>query len=481
MCGTLLERQPKDKKGSDHRAVRVKMHVKSKLQSSRKRKRKVVKRGWKPSDEYHVELDKKLASVRISSLTDLGEAMLDAAQMSTPQSSPQDFCKPLQSAEMKRLVNERRSCSNQITRRQLSKDIFKVVRQLTRQYQTDQTKKILASFKNLGRLDRSHRCPRSKSSQNECQPEDFAELLSQIYSSDDPVELPCSASLSCLQHFSLQELTTALKTMSLNKCVDEEGICLEMLKYGTPATLNIYLKLVNDLIIRGRMEDSWRKSLFMMIPKTGDLTQATNYRPIAILSIFYKAFSRMVYNRILPILDAQQSHDQYGFRPGIRLDDALAVVETLISKCNEFNLPIWLASLDLKKAFDKITHKVIFEALRNQGIEEAMVALIIDLYSNQTGCVDSNSEFLISRGVRQGDVLSSIIFNAALELIFQRWKAQLNHHGWMLSGPNDERLTNARYVGTGAGRRSYPWMCLFYLVSRRKKRFNQDGELSLNG
>ena len=155
-----------------------------------------MKRGWKPSDEYHVELDKKLASVRISSLTDLCEAMLDAAQMSTPQSSPQDFCKPWQSAEVKRLVNERRSCSNQITRRQLSKDIFKVVRQLTRQYQTDQTKKILASLKNLGRLDHSHRCPRCKSSQNECQPEDFAELLSQIYSSDNPVELPCSASLS---------------------------------------------------------------------------------------------------------------------------------------------------------------------------------------------------------------------------------------------------------------------------------------------
>ena len=43
-------------------------------------------------------------------------------------------------------------------------------------------------------------------------------------------------------------------------------------------------------------------------------------------------------------------------------------------------------------------------------------------------------------------MLSSIIFNAALELIFQRWKAQLNNHGWMLSGPNDERLTNARYA-----------------------------------
>ena len=72
--------------GSDHRAVRMKMHVKWKLQSPRKRKRKRVKRGWKPSDENHVELDNKLASKTISSVADLGDVMLDAAQMSTPQS-----------------------------------------------------------------------------------------------------------------------------------------------------------------------------------------------------------------------------------------------------------------------------------------------------------------------------------------------------------------------------------------------------------
>ena len=118
----------------------------------------------------------------------------------------------------------------------------------------------------------------------------------------------------------------------------------------------------------------------------------------------------MVYNRFLLILNRHQSHDQYSFRPGIRLDDALVVIESMISKRNDHHLPICLASLDLKKAFDRMTHKVIFGALRNQGVAEPMIAFLLDLYSRQSGYVSDSAEFAISRGVRQGDVLSSIIF-----------------------------------------------------------------------
>ena len=72
---------------------------------------------------------------------------------------------------------------------------------------------------------------------------------------------------------------------------------------------------------------------------------------------------------------------------------------------------------------------MIFEALRDQCVAEPMIALLLDIYSRQSGYVSDSAEFAISRGVRQGDVLSSIIFNATLEFVFQRWKARLNHHG----------------------------------------------------
>ena len=199
------------------------------------------------------------------------------------------------------------------------------------------------------------------------------------------------------------------------------------------------------MIDSGSTNDSWRSSLFCMLPKSGDLTLPENYRPIAILQAFYKIFSRMLYGRLMPLLDSHQCHDQFGFRPGVRLDDALVVLETMISKTREWNMPLWVASLDLKKAFDKITFSSIFAALRAQSISEYMIALLLDLYANQHGCISGTKLFAIHRGVKQGDVISSIIFNATIEHVFQKWKMKLASHGWLLDSSHS-RLTNIRYA-----------------------------------
>ena len=101
--------------------------------------------------------------------------------------------------------------------------MFRIVRKATREYQSDQPTKFLSSFKDIGRLDLAHHCPKAKSSDHGCQPHDFADLLSDIYSCEDLVESPCRSSLRCLQQFSMLELQAALKTMSLNKCADDQG------------------------------------------------------------------------------------------------------------------------------------------------------------------------------------------------------------------------------------------------------------------
>ena len=167
-----------------------------------------------------------------------------------------------------------------------------------------------------------------------------------------------------------------------------------------------------------------------MLPKTGDLTDAQNYRPIAILQIFYKIFSRMLYGRIRPLLDAQQSEEQTGFRAGIRIEDALMIFETMASRCAEFQLPLWMASLDLKKAFDRVEHFALFEALRDQGLPEAELAILLDLYWDQTGSANGSRRFSILRGIKQGERFSSLFFNVVIENVFWHWKDKLDEHGW---------------------------------------------------
>ena len=61
----------------------------------------------------------------------------------------------------------------------------------------------------------------------------------------------------------------------------------------------------------------------------------------------------------------------------------------------------------------------------------------------KTGCLHDGSTLAIQRGVKQGDVISPILFNASLESAMRKWKLKLQHHGVYIAAY--ERLTNIRY------------------------------------
>ena len=61
------------------------------------------------------------------------------------------------------------------------------------------------------------------------------------------------------------------------------------------------------------------------------------------------------------------------------------------------------------------------------------------------GCVNGSRHFNILCGVKQGDVLSAILFNCTLDIAFESWKLQLREEGLYMHG-DTERLTNTRYA-----------------------------------
>ena len=92
-----------------------------------------------------------------------------------------------------------------------------------------------------------------------------------------------------------------------------------------------------------------------------DLTDIGNWRPIVFLPVLYKLFARMLYNRISPSLFRVQSAGQHAFTHDIRIEDALLCAELTTEYALEFHGPLWLLSMDLRKAFDIIDHSGIFK------------------------------------------------------------------------------------------------------------------------
>ena len=229
------------------------------------------------------------------------------------------------------------------------------------------------------------------------------------------------------------------------KAADEEGLCMEMFKYGSSRLKKELLKCFNSIFRTGEIDDSWTVAIFQMLPKTGNLNDVANWRPIAILPILYKIFAKLVYQRISPRLFLNQSADQHAFTPSIRIEDALLCAEVTIEYSLEFQQPLWLMSMDMRKAFDTISHAALFDALERHGVESGYISLLKLIYRKQIGQANGSRTFPIRRGVRQGDVLSAILFNCVLDIAFESWKSKLDTHG-LYWGYGLERLTNTRYA-----------------------------------
>eukprot|EP00973_Karenia_brevis_P021399 2941634-Karenia_brevis.AAC.1 len=102
-------------------------------------------------------------------------------------------------------------------------------------------------------------------------------------------------------------------------------------------------------------------------------------------------------------------------------------------KAEEWGLPVWMASLDFEKAFDKVHRSSVVEALQDAGVDAYLVRAVWMLYSKTTGYVhvDRNTIsncFDIAGGVRQGDPMSPILFNNVTRIIFrqlqQSWRSK---------------------------------------------------------
>ena len=240
------------------------------------------------------------------------------------------------------------------------------------------------------------------------------------------------------------ELRRALKSMKLRKGSDEFGIVTEMVRSSSDTFLTLLLGFLNKMLRHGVIDPTWKKTLFTMFPKTGDLNLPQNWRPIAMLRILYKLFSRLLYHRLKHILDTEQSADQVGFRAYRSVDDAFIVFETMCGKCLEWNTPLWCLSLDLSKAFDRIELQPLLDALRNQGVSDEYLAMLSVIYAHQNGRIRGSRRFDIQRGVKQGDVLSPLLFNAGVEAALRKWKIRVVGKGIYVD--DGKALTNIRYA-----------------------------------
>ncbi|KAK6763720.1 hypothetical protein RB195_024157 [Necator americanus] len=192
----------------------------------------------------------------------------------------------------------------------------------------------------------------------------------------------------------------------------------EQLKNLPPVIINTLARLFTRYLSECKVPKQWKTSKTVLLYKKGDPHDIGNYRPICLLSVIYKLFTRMMRNRIEKVFYEGQPCEHAGFRKGFSTIGHIHTVSKLIEVSREYKMPLCLTFTDLKKAFDSVETEAVVEALDNQGVPTQYIKVLRELYSNfTTGISPFHKNIIIDvkRRVRQGDTVSPKIFTATLQ------------------------------------------------------------------
>jgi len=220
------------------------------------------------------------------------------------------------------------------------------------------------------------------------------------------------------------ELEKALISLKNRKAPSQDDICNEFLKYGGRSLTAELIKLFRKIIDQRKIPTAWKTSITIPIFKRGDKKCPENYRGITLLSAVFKLFTKVILNKIQPLL--LTCEEQHGFRSNRSTTDALFIVRQIAEKSIEFAKPAYMCFVDLKQAFDKVRLGDVITILQEKGVSKPYLHLIKDINWETKTRIRVNEELTdeiqTPTGIRQGDSLSPALFNVIMDKIIEAVK-----------------------------------------------------------
>ena len=257
------------------------------------------------------------------------------------------------------------------------------------------------------------------------------EHYSDLYSRENTVTPSALGTIKCMPIMeeldaepTVDELSKAIDSLAAGKAPGSDSIPPDLIKHCKTTLLHPLHEVLCQCWREGSVPQDMRDAKIITLYKNkGERSDCNNYRGISLLSIIGKVYAQVLLTHLQKLAEHVYLESQCGFRAERSTVDMVFSLCQLQEKCREQQMPLYIAFIDITKAFDLVSRDGLFKALRKIHCPPRLHSLIESFHSNMKGTVQFNGNlsepFVMCSGVKQGCVLATTLFGIFFALLLR--------------------------------------------------------------
>jgi len=150
----------------------------------------------------------------------------------------------------------------------------------------------------------------------------------------------------------------------------------------------IITHIVNLSLTQGRPPNLWKRAIITPVPKVSNPKELADFRPIFVTPLISRIVERILVNKfVLPALPVNLLADQFVYRPTCSTTAALVALEHHTAQYLESASFVRCLLIDYSKAFDTISHPILFQKLLDLNLKPNIVTWICNFLTGRTHSV----------------------------------------------------------------------------------------------